>query len=223
MNFSEIYRQIAQVALGYNYKKPPDLLVKIQEWIGRILRLIDDWLNSLQIKVPGLTDSRMAANILQVILWIVGIACLILLLLAVWSRLKQLKMQTQLARQGQTISGQLLDAAAWRTESQRLADAGNFKEACRASYFSALRLLDEKKIVEFSVTRTNYEYWYALAKSQPLAKTFRALAQLVEYVWFGNGQAEKAHYQESIALLCQIETETESMARTETATISGAI
>jgi Domain of unknown function (DUF4129) len=222
MNFSEIYPQIAQVAMSYNYKKPPDLLVKIQEWIEKALRWLSDWLNSIQIKVPGLTDSRMASTVLQVILWLIGVVCLILLLVALWNHLKQLKLQTQLARKGQTISGQLLNASAWRSEGERLAAGGNFKEACRASYFSALRLLDEEKIVEFSPTRTNYEYWYALAKTKKLAQNFRALAYLVEMVWFGNRQADKADYEESMSLLKLIESEAEAHTATEQATISGA-
>jgi hypothetical protein len=223
MNFSEIYPQIAQVAISYDYKKPPDLLVKIQQWIEKVLRLINDWLNSLQIKVPGLTDSRMASTVLQVVLWLIGALCLTLLLAALWNRLKQLKLQTQMARKGQTVSGQLLDASAWRCEGERLAADGNFKEACRASYFSALRLLDEKKILEFSATRTNYEYWYALAKSQQLAQRFRALSHLVELVWFGKSQANKTDYEESMNLLKQIEIESEAIATTEQATITGAI
>jgi hypothetical protein len=222
MNFSEIYPQIAQVAMSYNYKKPPDLLVKIQEWIEKALRWLSDWLNSIQIKVPGLTDSRMASTVLQVILWLIGAVCLVLLLVALWNHLKHLKLQTQLARKGQTISGQLLDASAWRSEGQRLAAGGNFKEACRASYFSALRLLDEKKIVEFSPTRTNYEYWYALAKTKILAQDFRSLSYLVEMVWFGNRQADKADYEESISLLKLIESEAEAHTAVEKATISGA-
>jgi hypothetical protein len=221
MNFSEIYPQIAQVAMSYDYKKPPDLLVKIQAGLEKFLRMLNDWLNSFQIRVPGLTDSRMASTILQVILWLVGALCLVLLLVALWNRLKQLKLQTQLARKGQTASGQLLNAEAWRSESERLAAAGNFKEACRASYFSALRILDERKILEFSPTRTNYEYWYALAKTKKLAKDFRSLAYLVELVWFGNRQADKADYEESIALLKQIESESQANAVTDDATISG--
>jgi hypothetical protein len=102
----------------------------------------------------------------------------------------------------------ILDYAGWKKQAQELAAAKNWKEACRASYMAALRLLDEAKIVEFAPTRTNYEYWYALApQSKPLAVAFRKLAQMVEVIWFGNKIAAADDLEQSLQSLRNLEVE----------------
>ena len=37
----------------------------------------------------------------------------------------------------------------------------------------------------FSVTKTNYEYFYALKRMPKVAEAFRNLVDLVEHIWFG--------------------------------------
>jgi len=54
---------------------------------------------------------------------------------------------------------------------------------------SVLHLLDERNVVPFSATRSNYEYFYALKRMQSVAESFRRLVDSVEYIWFGDKQA----------------------------------
>jgi len=207
MDFRDISPQIAEVAKGYDYQKPPDMLVLLQELVDRVLRFINDLLASLHIFVPGLADTSMVGNVMQLLLYVVGAICVGGLIFAVWSRMRHLRLQSQLARKGQTASEALLDARGWRIEAGKLSQSGLHKEACRALYLSLLRLLDESGALEYTPTRTNYEYWYALKNFQPLANCFKKIAVEVEAVWFGNGEANADIYTKCLCWLDEAEAD----------------
>ncbi len=221
MNFSEIYPQIAQVAMSYHYRKSPDLLIKLQQWLEKTLRWLHDFLASWQIIIPGLTDSRMASNVLQLSLCAVGVLCLAVLLVMLWARLRQLKIQAQIASKGQATFTQLVSATAWRAEAERQASAANWRQACRAAYLCSLYLFEERHILSFSPSRTNYEYWYALVQKPILAKTFRNLANLVESVWFGGKSAGPDEFQLSLNWLEAIDKESATTTGQSQPTASG--
>jgi hypothetical protein len=206
VDLTEISNQIASVAANYNYKQPPDLLIQFQNWVQTILRFIHDFLSALHIELPAVTDTRMASNVMQVMLWIAGSICLILFIWAMWNRLNQLKYQSQLARKGQSAS-ETLDATGWKEQALALAAQGKWREACRALYFAALRNMDESKILEYSPSRSNYEYYYSLTRQPMIAKEFRRLANLVEAVRFGKRTATQADFEELNDLLSGIEKE----------------
>ena len=203
MNFPDISHQIEQVASGYRYNKPPDFLLTIQELVARFLRVLNDLLNMFNIHVPGLTDSRMVSNVMQVLLVIGGVVCLVLLVIVIAGRLRQVRLNndtTKILGSGANI---LLTAKDWQEESERLASAGQWREACRALYFSFLRLLHEREILQFSATRTNYEYFYALVRKKELAEIFKTLAGLVESAWFGNYTADRDDHERCKQLVTQ--------------------
>ena len=207
MDLSEITNQIASVAANYKYKQPPDILMQIQEMVQRVLRFIHDLLAALHVDLPAVTDTRMASNIMQIMLWIAGSICLILFIWAMWTRLDHLKHQAQLARKGQTTFNEILDSNGWKEQAQSLATQGKWREACRALYFASLRNMDESKILEYSPSRSNYEYFYSLTRQPIIAKDFRRLAGLVEAVWFGKRTATQADFDELNSLLSSIEKE----------------
>jgi hypothetical protein len=173
--------------------------------------------------LPGAADSRLASNILQTSVCLLGIVSLFLLLFAVWWRLTHQPSHKGLSKTAQEQKVQLLDSAAWKSQASRWAKEGNWKEACRAIYLSALRLFDERSILEFSPTRTNYEYFYSLARFQKLADSFRMLAQIEEFIWFGDREAASDDYQQSLELLKEIELDSSSLPDVKQITISGTI
>jgi len=209
MKFPDASQQIAEAAARYHYKEPPQALVDLQQLIARIIRWLLDLLNSFKIFTPGQTDTRMASNLLQMILWGAGIVCAGIIVFFAFSKLRHLKLQSQLARKGASESKTLFDSAGWFDEARQLAGKGEFKEACRALYFSVLRMLDEKEVLEFTPTKTNYEYWYSLAVHKGIQRQFRELVDLVELVWFGDYPAGRAEYTTCHDLHEKIKTEIE--------------
>ncbi|HEY9791865.1 MAG TPA: DUF4129 domain-containing protein, partial [Candidatus Obscuribacterales bacterium] len=63
---------------------------------------------------------------------------------------------------------------------------------------------------QFAPTKTNYEYSYALAQHPDLQKGFRQLAELVEVIWFGNKEADKTDFQQSMSWLVELNGEIET-------------
>jgi hypothetical protein len=203
MNFPDIYTQIQEVAADYNYNKPPDFFFFVQSMVERLLRAVSDFLNMFNIHLPGLTDTRMASNVMHTLLVFLGIVSLGIL--AIYfarkiSNIKTAREKTKVIGPGSSI---LLTAKDWQEEADRLASSNQWREACRALYFSFLRILHEREILQFSATRTNYEYVYALARKKEIAAIFKQLVALVEAAWFGNLNPGRIHYEECKQLVSQ--------------------
>jgi len=208
MDFRDISPVIQDVAKNYHYHKPPEFVIFVQDMIAKLLRLLKDFLDSLHFYVPA-HDTRMVGNLLKFAWFALGAVGVAAVAYFAWRRLKQLKGIAQQAKRGQFASETLLDADAWRKQAEELAGQKEWKEACRALYFSLLKRLDEKGVVEFMPTRTNYEYWYALARHKPIAMPFREIANIVESSWFGNRNATTGDYEDCIKFLSQAQEEIE--------------
>lgn len=200
MHFKDISNEITAVAAAYEYHKPPGVLVWLQEMISDALRYINDWLSSFQIIIPGLADSRMVGNVMQVALYIAGAVAALVLVLAVWSRFGQLSRQSTLARRGLSASAVSLDAAGWRKEADSLAATGEYGAACRALYLSLLQTLHENGIIAYAPAKTNFEYGYALADHGPIQTIFKELCLIVESIWFGGRSAGQPEYSACLGL-----------------------
>lgn len=212
MNPRDIAPEIAYVAGKYNYKKPPDLFLQIQEWIDKAWRFVTDVLSSLRLHMPGMADTSVVGNVMQILVLVTGALCLFVIVYFAMKRMSQLSAQAQLAKKGHAANYRLLDAQGWKKEAADLAQRGEWREACRALYMSSLRILHENAVLEFAPTRTNYEIYYALAaRSEQLARSFRRLANNVELIWFGNKKAESADYNQLADQLSALEQESESI------------
>jgi hypothetical protein len=208
MDLHDITPVIAEVAKSYRYSKPPDILLVVQDLIEKLRRFIADLLKSLHISLPGFqANTRMVGDIMQLLLFGAAVLAIIGLIYLVWTRLTQLQAQADRAKRGQLPAHTELDSGDWRFEAERWAKNAEFKLACRALYFSMLKRLHEKSVLEFVPTRTNYEYWYALAHHRSIALHFRELANIVESSWFGNRTASLSDYDLCLAVLDKVEQE----------------
>jgi hypothetical protein len=194
MEIKNVTPQISQIATQYQYHDPPGFLVSLQDFILHVMRVISDFLGSFKIVIPGLSDTSTVSSIMQFLLYSAGVAGAAAVMWVLWTRLGYLNDQSRLARGGKAIVQTLLDSSGWKSEADKFAAAGEWKDACRAVYLSLLRLFAESKITEFSPTRTNYEYYYVLAGHPNIQSGFRQLAEKVESIWFGGAQAEQADY-----------------------------
>jgi hypothetical protein len=204
MDFQDVSPQLEKLASEFNYKDPPDFLVRLQELISYVLRAIADFLKQFKISIPG-TDTSAVGNIMQIVLVILGAICLFITLFLMFRRMKHLQEQAQLAKRGALSLEEILDSAGWKQKAEELAKARLFKDACRAVYLSVIYLLDEKQVLNFAPTRTNYEYYYALSGKESLQRGFRRLSDLVEVMWFGNYIAEENDFNDCMQLSETIE------------------
>jgi hypothetical protein len=210
MDIRDITPIIAEVSKNYQYRKPPDALVFIQDMIEKLKRYLLDLLSQLHLVLPDYqTNTSMVGNIMQIVLLIAGVCAVALFVWLVWRRLTLLNTQALLAKRGQLASDEVKDADAWRAHAAELAGQPDYKLACRALYMSLLKRLDQKEVLEFVPTRTNYECWYSLARNKSLALLFRELANIVEASWFGNRTANATDYEQCLRVLDNAEQEIE--------------
>ncbi|MBS1991425.1 MAG: DUF4129 domain-containing protein [Cyanobacteria bacterium SZAS LIN-2] len=194
MEFKNISHDLEEIARNYDYRQPPDFLLKIQDFLTYISRLIRDVLSYLRLPQLGNSDSRGVATLLQILVIAAGVVAVVMVLLLVASKLRTLQAQRKIALGSLVVGESPLDSAGWLALAQELEGKKSYKEACRAVYMSILHLLDERGIMPFSTTKTNYEYFYALKRMQSVAESFRKLVDLVEHIWFGDKPAREEDF-----------------------------
>lgn len=200
MEFQDVSPQLEKLSSEFQYKDPPDFLIRLQELVSYVLRAVADFLKQFKISLPGMADTSAVGNVMQVLIVIVGVVCLGVVLYLMSTRMKQLRTQAELAKRGALSLEEILDSAGWMQKSEELARERLFKDACRAVYLSVIYSLDEQKILAFTPTRSNYEYFYALHGKSGLQSGFRKLADIVEESWFGNLQAGQEEYDSCVQL-----------------------
>lgn len=201
MDFKDISDVIADVARRYHYHKPPEFLIYVQEMLSRVLRFLKDLFEQLHLFNSEFSDTRMVGNLMQILLYVAGGICALIIIYLVFMRMTKLTQMSKLARAGTLESERLLTSEGWLGEAKSLAEKEQFKAACRAAYLSFLRLLEERSVAPFAPTKTNYEYWYQLSKNREIQSIFRKLADTVELVWFGNKSATRDDFEHCINLI----------------------
>lgn len=205
MDFKNVSPLLKDIAAEYRFRETPVGVLWLREQITKILRAIIDFLSNLKIPLPGGSDSRAAADLLQFFLILAGVVCAIVVTFLLARRMSQIKKsgQTQLP----LASDLPLDRKGFKDHARAMRESGNYRESVRSLYMSALYLLDERGIINFSPTRTNFEYFYSLGAPSlsELQKTFRELVDRVESIWFGFAHCDDTDYSRCLELLENLE------------------
>jgi len=194
MEFKNISHDLEAIAKNYDYRQPPDILLKLQDLLAYINRFLRDLFSLLKLPQFGNADSRGVATLMQILVVAAGVVAVVMILLLVASRMRTLQAQRKIALGSIVVGDSPLDSTGWLKLAQELDAKQSYREACRAVYMSVLHLLDERNVVAFSATRSNYEYFYALKRMQGVAPSFRNLVDNVEYIWFGDKVASADDY-----------------------------
>ncbi len=212
MDIKDISPQIAQVAEHYQLHKPPEAWIFVQHLLSWLVRLIKDLLSSFHVVIPGLADSRYAGNVLQVLLYLCGIAASCALAAAIIVRIRQLRKKNRQPAQGGLFSAVPLDSHSWRQQAEALALKGNYAAACRAAYMALIKVLDEHQVANFVAARTNYEYWQSLGDYPDIRRRFKETFLIVEGAWFGGNAATSEDYNRCLENLLAVTAQVEKRA-----------
>ncbi len=207
MPYPDIADQLSALASKYQYHKPPDALLRLQDLLRQCQQWLVEFLDSFSIKVPGVVDSRPLSITMSIMLYAAGAAALIILGYVLWRRVKQTTTAATGLKKGVTAIEKILDSAGLQAEAEQFARQHDFREACRSLYLSLLQKLHEREIAIFAPAKTNYEYSYLLQSHGFLQSGFRELAGIVELVWFGNKKADHEDYERCRKLLEKLEPE----------------
>lgn len=223
MAHADISNEVSVLAEKYQYHKPPDALVHVQELLRQLLQWLLEWLDTLSFKAPGQADSRPLSSLMIAGICLAGIVALVVIVYVTWRRAQRAKSEGQALKKGAVAIEKILDSAGLKNEAQSYAGRNNFKSACRSLYLSLLQLLHEREIAIFAPAKTNYEYAYLLAPHPELQAEFKQIAGVVELVWFGSKIADQNDYQECCVVLEKLEAQTEKIyARKKAAALEAA-
>ncbi len=207
MKYQDVSKPLTEMAGDYQFKDPPQFLVSLQDFIQRLLRNLIDFLRQFKIDFGNIADTRSVGDFMQIIIFIALVLVLGLVVYTLSLRLRHLQKQAQLARVGLASGMEILDSNTWKLKAEEHAGKENWKDACRALYMSSLYLMDERGVLNFIATRTNYEYYYALSSHKKIRPVFRDLVNIVEGIWFGNEQAQQDDFENCKKLLTLMESE----------------
>lgn len=70
-----------------------------------------------------------------------------------------------------------------------------YREATRILYLICLRKLNDQKIIEWDISKTNRDYYYEI-KDQNIRDKFRSILITYDYVWYGQFHIDKNKFDE---------------------------
>jgi Domain of unknown function (DUF4129) len=158
---------------GFYYKKYMDSLLRATQFKAQKPR-----------RSVNLSGSDFFSSIFGVIFWVIAIGLFGYLVYRLF-----LSNSSFLSRNRQNIAS---DIAVVEEENANDPDSllrnaiktGNYRLAVRYLYLQSLKRLSEKKFIEISANKTNYEYVAEIRKHK-FANEFASLTLQYEYVWYG--------------------------------------
>lgn len=100
-----------------------------------------------------------------------------------------------------------VSATAAQQQAVRLAHIGNYRQAVRQLYLSALLHLSEQGLLHYDRSLTNREYLAQVANQAPIERHLRPVVQTFDDVWYGVHEPDRTtfdDYQEAIARLREV-------------------
>ncbi len=163
----------------------------------RFWRWVEDLLDALRPRSisPGVTSAAEIAS--TVLVWAIVISggALLAVMLSYWLRrlLAGFVADARLRRaRGEDDLPQT--AAEARTQAQTLAVAGDYRQAVRRLYLSALLHLDESDLLRFRRDQTNREVLRSLPSAAPIRPHLEPVVETFDRVWYGIREPDKATF-----------------------------
>lgn len=207
MAYRDVSNEIAEVAKGYHFTKPPAAVEDFLAWLANTIRTLLGWLRDLFSHNGGAMDSRGMSFLLQIAVYVVAVIAVCWLVYYLAKKAGTARSAQKRAIKGATVVEELLDADGWQHQAEKLASTADYKGACRALYLSVLQRFHENEIAQFAPTKTNYEYAYSLSKYPEIQSQFKSLAERVELIWFGNHTAGEDDFADSKGKVLEMDPE----------------
>jgi hypothetical protein len=205
VEYRDITPELSQIAESYMLGKTPDWLVFFQNLLSEAIGFLRELISRIQFSVPDFQDK--ASIQLQAVLALLVIAFLLALVAAYFLRLKDQLSAQNLEEAGADKIQPVVSARNWKKKGAALVQSGQFEQAVRAFYFSALHHFDEQKMVAISLEKTNFEYYASLRNYPVIQEIFSKLAFLQEGVTYGGKPADEKAASACLDHLNRIEEE----------------
>ena len=155
----------------------------LSDWIKRMLRLVfGNWI-----------ARTIFSNLHLIILFIAVV--LIVLKISHLSPAKIFYKAKKIEPKNFSIDEQSIDAVDFADLINSALKKKNYRLALRYHYLELLKILSEKEFIDWNPHKTNYEIVNEL-RGKPFGDNFRSLANVFEYVWYGEFKINESGFQE---------------------------
>ncbi|MBN1252087.1 MAG: hypothetical protein JXR51_11345 [Bacteroidales bacterium] len=96
-------------------------------------------------------------------------------------------------KKGLNFKLQDISSIDFELEIKEAADNKNYRLAVRFQYLKLLNLLNNKKIINWQINKTNLQYLEEMNKNENFDE-FKNLSNIFEYSWYGDFQIEKSRF-----------------------------
>lgn len=173
-----------------------------QKWLQDLLDKISKFLDQLS----GNSQVRLSASLLNYLLFGLGALILAAVLAFTWINVRRFLVAEITLEAAGNIEEENLTADTAMQKAQDLSADGDYRQAVRYLYLSALLLLDEHGLLRYDRSRTNREYLHSVAHLPAIANDLHFVVEVFDRVWYGYQPLEQAdfeHYAEQVARLRQ--------------------
>jgi hypothetical protein len=184
---------LARVLEGAEFNQGETLLDQVQRWLRE---LWSKWFPE-QAPDPAATSTAQSAE--TIVGWVViaFVVVAVIWILSYWLRglLGNFVADANAKRQGGADEDLPQTPAAARERAGAQARAGNYREAVRSLYLSALLTLEEKGMIVPDRSLTNREVLARLEPGHPLRPHFEPVVETFDSVWYGVHEPDNATYE----------------------------
>ena len=163
-------------------------LDKALQRVGDKVNRAIGWVAKHMSKLPGLPEKTAETLGVIVIIIFVIIVASIILRLSLSRRYSREEIEENDLYDGPASSKKALD------EAGRFAQNGDFRSALRLVYLAVLLDLDDRELIRFDRTGTNWEYYRALKGHSKIQSTLRPVTMTFDRKWYGHEQASDEDY-----------------------------
>jgi hypothetical protein len=169
----------------------------LREWLARL------WPDDNAASPTTLNESLMAALGWAVV---IGFGLALVVLLSYWLQafLAGMVRDSELRRRQQAGAETPLTAATARARATALAESGDFRQAVRHLYLSALLTLEERRLLPVNRSLTNRELLAGAASRQELSAHLAPVVNVFDEVWYGIHEPDQATFRSYAAEIDQL-------------------
>lgn len=176
----------------------------------RIARLVAAIFRSIGRAIEGLfgdgPEFHGTSKLLSNLLAVVVIILFLMLLAYVVARLGWRRMVTAAVPEQEDVYSGPQTTAKALSEAARLAAAGDFRSALRLVYIAALLVLDERELIRFDRSGTNWEYLAALKSHPKIQGALRPVTVVFDRKWYGHEPASESDYDAFVSAFRAVES-----------------
>ena len=170
-------------------------------WLQNLIARLFDGVNGL---------SNVAPWIGKVLEWLLFLSAAVGLLVFLLRTLARQRMRLALGQAAPAATAWDREATGWAQLAEAHAAAGEWREAVHCLYWAAIVLLESRRAWRHNPTRTPREYVRLLKPGSSRQQGLRGLTQILERVWYGQGEATAEDYARAQSAFVQLESASEA-------------